>query len=151
MVTKNKQTGNKATANCQMEMLKQADNLENTILKELNKSKKSAIKDPTVDSEAALEAALVVGLSTNEKIRKAEDKLRKQVIEKKCKDLAPAAVPNVFSGDCSDLDLGDVVECVIDRTRCATCRKYNRFDDLELDCDVIDDADGGNASCPLLP
>ena len=39
---------NKDTARCQLEMLKRANKLENTVLKEVNKAKKRALKDEAV-------------------------------------------------------------------------------------------------------
>jgi hypothetical protein len=130
---------NKDTAKCQTEMLKQANKLEDTILKEVNKAKKQALKDPTVNSAEALEAKLAAILSSNEKILKAQAKLEQQVVEKKCNNLiGGAAIAAAFQGDCTDTDLGNVVDCVIAATRCASCRKINAFDDLLLDCDVLD-------------
>ena len=71
----------KDTAKCQLGMLKQASKLENTVLKEINKAKKEAIKEPTVDSASALAAELQKVFSSvfvpNEKIAKAEKKLKK--------------------------------------------------------------------------
>ena len=45
----------KDTARCQKEMLRRANRLEDTVLRELNKAKKDAIKDPAVNSAEKLE------------------------------------------------------------------------------------------------
>jgi hypothetical protein len=137
---------NKDTAKCQLEMLKKADSLEDTVVKELNKAKKDAIKQPAVNSAAALETALAAVLSSNSKILKKQDKLVKQV-DKKCGSLL-ASPATVFPGACADPALGVVEDCVIAAARCVACLKLNAFDDLNLDCDLGDDTQA-NMSCPV--
>jgi hypothetical protein len=124
---------NKDTAKCQLEMLKRADKLENSVLKELIKAKKKALKDETVDSKATLEAKLQAVLSSNDRIDRAEDRLMKGV-DKKC--AAPQAAPDaIFPGGCTNPDLTVVEDCVIAVARREACLKINAFDALNLDCD----------------
>ena len=49
-------------------MLKRAGKLEDTVLKEINKAKKKAIKEPVVNSAEALEATLALVLSSSHTI-----------------------------------------------------------------------------------
>jgi hypothetical protein len=135
------------TAKCQLEMLKRADKLENIVLKEVNKAKKKAIKDESVDSAAALEAELWAVFSSNNRIQRTEDRLVRQV-DRKC---AVLQVPpsTVFPGTCGEgnPNLRQVEVCVIGAARCEACLKINVFDDLNLDCDLADDQ-VSNESCP---
>jgi hypothetical protein len=129
----------KDTAKCQLEMLKRADKLENTVLKEVIKAKKKALKDETVNSGAALEAKLQAVLSSNNKISRVQDGLVKGV-DRKCAALQ-VAPEMLFPGDCGegDPDLRRVEACVIAAARCEACLKINAFDDLNLDCDQAAD------------
>jgi hypothetical protein len=138
---------NKETAKCQLEMLRRAGKLENTVLKEVNKAKRKALKDETVNSDAALEAKLQAVLSSNDKIGRAQDGLVKGV-DRKC---AVLQVPpdTIFPGTCGEgnRELNEVEVCVIEAARCEACLKINAFDDLNLDCDQADDQTA-NGSCP---
>ena len=94
----------KDTAKCQLQMLKQASKLENTVLKEINKAKKQAIKLESVDSASALETVLSAVLNWNEKITKTESKLV-QKVDRKCAWLS--VMPDtVFPGACADARSG---------------------------------------------
>ncbi len=138
-------TTGKETASCQYEMLKRADKLESTVVKEVNKAKKTALKDPTVSGRPALEVALAeVFDPANVKLAKAEEKLEKGV-EKKC-GLLPSP-ETIFPGACADPDLLEVEACVIAAARCQACSKINAFDGLILECDELDDG-SANGSCP---
>jgi hypothetical protein len=132
---------------CQLEMLKRADNLEKTVLREVNKAKKQALKDKAVDSAAALEAELQVVFSSNDRINRAEGRLLKGVNDK-C-DSLPAAPDTIFPGECGEGDptLRQIEVCVIEAARCEACSKINAFDDLNSDCDQADDQ-ADNGSCP---
>ena len=144
LVTK---TSDSDMAKCQLEMLKRADRLENTVLKEINKVKKKALKDETVNSEAVLEAKLWAVLSSNDKINRDQAMLVKGV-DKRCAVL-PAAPGTIFPGGCGEgaPSLGEVEACVIAAARCVACTKINAFDGLNLNCDQADDQTT-NGSCP---
>jgi alpha-tubulin suppressor-like RCC1 family protein len=135
------------TAKCQLEMLKRGDILENTILKEINKEKKKAIKDEAVDNAAALEERLQAVFSSNKRINNTQDRLVKWV-DRKCAVLRPPPA-TIFPGQCAagDPNLRQVEVCVIYLARCEACVMINAFDDLNLDCDRADDQDV-NGSCP---
>jgi hypothetical protein len=137
----------KETAKCQLEMLKRADRLENTVLKEVNKAKKKALKDESVDSVAAFEARLQTVFSSNKRVNSARDKLLKRV-NRKCADLQ-APPDTIFPGyDCGVVNpnLSEVEACVIAASRCEACVKINAFDALNLNCDQADDQTA-NGSC----
>jgi hypothetical protein len=140
---------NRQTAKCQFEMLKRGDNLENIVLKELNKEKKKAIKDETVGSAAALEARLETVFYSNKRITNTQDRLVRTV-DRQCAVLqVPPAT--IFPGECGarNPNLRQVEVCVIEAARCEACLKINAFDDLNLDCDEADDQ-VANDSC-LMP
>jgi hypothetical protein len=91
---------NKDMARCQFEMLKRAGRLENTVLKEINKAKKQALKDEAVDSDAALEAKLRAVLASNDRITRSQDGLVKGV-DRKCAVLQPPT-DTIFPGECGE-------------------------------------------------
>jgi hypothetical protein len=130
---------NRETAKCQLEMLKRADKLENTVLKEVNKAKRKALKDETVDSGAALEAELQAVITSNDRIDRTEDRLIRRV-DRKCAVLQVPA-DTIFPGECGEGDpsLRQVEVCVIKAARREACLKINDFDDLNLGCDQMDD------------
>jgi hypothetical protein len=138
----------KETAKCQLEMLRRADRIENTVLKEVNKAKKKALKDESVNSAAALEVRLQAVFSSNRRINSAQDRLVKGV-NRKCADLL-APPDTIFPGyDCGVVNpnLREVQACVLAASRCEACVKINTFDALSLDCDLVDDLNT-NGSCP---
>jgi len=136
----------KDTARCQFEMLKRANKLENTVLKEVNKAKKRAIKDEAVGNRTALEARLQAVFSSNRNINRAQNMLVTGV-DRKCSTLQ-ADPDEIFPGWCSEGDpnLGNVEACVIAAARCEACSMIDKFDDLDLDCDQADDQTV-NGSC----
>ena len=137
---------NKDTAKCQNELLKRANKLEDAVLKELVKAKKSAIKEPAVNSAAALETALGAVLSSNKKITKSQDQLMSKV-DKTCASLQ--ALPStVFPGACAAPTLAEVEDCTIAAARCVACLKMNAFDGLNLNCDQADNL-AADMSCPV--
>jgi len=124
--------------------------LENTVLREVNKAKRKAIRDDTVDSAEALEAELQDVFVLNNKITKTEERLVRQV-DAKC---AVLQVPpsEVFPGECGEGDpiLREVEVCVVAAARCEACLKINAFDALTLNCDLRDDR-MANMSCSVSP
>jgi hypothetical protein len=140
--------GDREAARCQLEMLKLAGRLENTVVKEVNRAKRQALRDETTNSAAALEAKLQAVLSANDRINRAQDRLETGV-DRRCAALQ--APDTIFPGyDCGTVDpnLGEVEACVIAAARCEACVKINVFDALNLDCDHADDQDNTNGSCP---
>jgi hypothetical protein len=141
--------GDKEMARCQFAMLKRANKLENTVVKEINRANRMALKDEMVGSGAALEAKLQAVFSSSNRIDRAQSRLVKRV-DRKCAALQtpPDAI---FPGyDCGEEppNLSEVEACAIAAARCEACVKINAFDRLNLDCDEADDQDGGNGSCP---
>ncbi len=138
----------KGVARCQREMLKQAGKLESNVVKELNKVAKRALKDETMDGDAALEEALWTVFASNDRVEKIQGALERGV-DRRCAALSVAPA-SIFPGRCGEGDpsLAGVEACVIAAARCAACVKVNAFDDLNLDCDRADDRDA-NESCPF--
>jgi hypothetical protein len=122
----------KDTAKCQLEMLKRADKLVNTVLKEIIKAEKKALKEETVNSSEALEARLQAVLSSNKRIDRTQATLVKRV-NRKCDGLPDP--DTIFPGACADPDLDQVEICVIAAARREACVQINAFDGLDLDCD----------------
>jgi hypothetical protein len=130
---------------CQSEMLKWAGKLENTVIRELNREKKRALRDATVNTEAALEARLQTVFVDHKRLDNIAGLLKKKV-NNKCSNLQ--TLPStIFPGSCANPNLGVVEDCVIAAARCEACLSYNDFDALNLDCDLADD-ESVNASCP---
>jgi hypothetical protein len=132
------------TAKCQLAMLKQGNNLESTVLREVIKAKRQAIKDDAVDGEAALEDKLWAVFSSNDRITRTQDRLVRSV-DRKCAVLVTPP-STVFPGECGEMDpnsglseLRQVEVCVIAAARREACLKINAFDALNLDCDQVDD------------
>jgi hypothetical protein len=139
---------NRETARCQFEMLRRADRLETTVIKEINRAKKRALRDDAVNSAAALELKLQDVFSGNDGIKRARERLETRV-NIRCADLQDPP-DTIFPGyDCANPNpnLGDVADCVIAAARCEACLKINAFDALHLNCDQADDH-ALNGSCP---
>jgi len=136
---------NRDAAKCQSEMLKRADKLEGTVLKEINKTEKQALREAVANSAAALDATLAAVFSANAKIAKAEQKLARAV-DKKCAALQ-ASPDTIFPGACARPTLLEIEDCVIATARCLACLEVNAFDAGNQDCDHADDRTG-NGSCP---
>ncbi len=141
--------GDPEAAKCQFEVLKRIGKLENTILKELIKAKKRALKDATVGTGSQLAERLADVFSSNAKIERARSALLSGV-DRKC---AALQVPpgEIFAGDCGegDPDLKEVEFCAIVAAHCAACAMINAYDDLNLDCDQLDDQ-VANGSCEAI-
>ena len=136
----------KPMTKCQSEMLRWAGKLENTVIRELNREKKRALRDATVDTEMALEARLQTVLTPQTRLTNIANLLKKKV-DRRCSNLS--TLPSViFPGSCASPILGVVEDCVIAAARCDACLGYNAFDALNLDCDFGDD-DSVNGSCPV--
>ncbi len=133
------------TARCQVAMLRRANALENAALQAINRVKRQALRDETVDRAGALEARLAAVFAANARLDRLQQRLAWEV-DRKC-DALPAPPGAVFPGACGDPDLGAVQACVIAVARCEACLKINAFDALNLDCDQADDQ-SANGSCP---
>jgi hypothetical protein len=138
--------GDKDAASCQLEAIKRADKLENTVVKEIVRAKKIAIKDEVADSSQALEGALEAVFSSTDRINLAEARLI-QGVDGKCAAL-PFATGTLFPGSCGlgNPSLSQVEECLIAAARCEACLKINAFDALNLNCEQADDQ-SNNGSC----
>jgi cysteine-rich repeat protein len=120
-------------AACQAEVAKRHFKLQETLIAEGNKAKKTALKGskttPAVANGGALEAALNAALANNAKVAKAENGVNTGV-DKKCPaasvdplfDCAGAATPN------------ELAVCVILQAKRGGCLALEQADDLDLTC-----------------
>jgi hypothetical protein len=97
-------------------------------------------------SAAAVEtcADRFVAAGTKDPLAKAVAKLA-ETIGKKCEPLDLTAA---FPGSCGAADAAALTACVDRQATCRVCRLGNAADDLTMDCDALDDGNGGNATCP---
>jgi cysteine-rich repeat protein len=131
----------KENSKCQAEVLKRANKLGDTVLKEANKAKKSALKGgkgnppnpPPAPGPTELGAAIdtALSLATNTKIQKAVNGVTTGV-NKKCG--APVVVDTIF--DCNaSTDTATLITCVTETMLEAACLAIEAADALALDCD----------------
>jgi len=136
-------------AKCQLEVLKRTNKLESTVLNELVKEKKRALKDETVDNGSALAERLAQVYGPNARIERA----RGALLYGAARRCAGVEIPlaDIFAGHCGDGDpnISAVAFCAIVAAHCAACETLNTFDDLNLDCDQLDDGIA-NGSCSAL-
>jgi hypothetical protein len=78
-------------------------------------------------------------LTSNDRIDKTEDRLIRRV-DRKC-DVLQVPADTIFPGECGEGDpsLRQIEVCVIEAARREACLKINAFDDLNLDCDEVED------------
>ena len=124
-------------------MLKRAGKLEATVVKEINKAKKTALKDPAVNGASALETALAEVFSWNDRLAKTEEKLAGGWT-RKCGSLASPAT--IFPGACA-IRTCVVEDCAIAAARCQACFGDQRVRRLEPGLRTADDR-SANGSCP---
>lgn len=131
---------NKGAAKCQGKIVKDVLKCQGSKLKEFNKCAKGALK--AAGGVADVEACLT-GLSSNDKVAKACDKILLD-ITKKCSgkgvDLT-VAFPH-----CNSNDDETVADCLEIPLECGVCQALNTVARLNTDCDRFDDGTP-NASC----
>lgn len=135
----------KATARCQLEMLKRANKLAATLTKELNGAVKTSLlgckKVAVVGCSAEELASRLDALLANPpKASKRADKLV-STTDKRCVDLPDPAAR--FGGFCAAPTLAEIQRCVIAATICEVCEAFEIADNLALDCDAAAAAAGG--------
>ncbi|MFP6665301.1 MAG: hypothetical protein VCC00_13985, partial [Deltaproteobacteria bacterium] len=123
-----------------------------TQLKEFVKCKKLALKHKTspVLSAVGLESCMAaIADDAKGKIEKARVKVD-DFFAKKCTEEG-RALDAVLAGDCASgaTDIASFSACVVSEGACIACRMMNAADDLNADCDLVDDG-ADNASCDKL-
>lgn len=132
---------------CQQKVLKNAEKLAATKLKEFLKCKKTALKGGATSASALEECVADAGTAgsiaadTKSKIAKKKEKLEDDILGK-C-----AGVSGAFPGVCG-LQAGTALAtCVDAQVECRVCQTINETDGLSVNCDLFDDDDDGNQSC----
>jgi cysteine-rich repeat protein len=139
-----------AKQSCQNTILASVQKCENARLKEFEKCKSKGLRGGTIDRTVDLEACLFDGPGQPDPAGKiARLCFAKPTLkgESRCVtkgvDLADA-----FPGCGAITTSADLTTCVDRSVRCRTCNLINAVDGTAVDCDVFDDGDDGNDSCP---
>jgi formylglycine-generating enzyme required for sulfatase activity len=139
-------------AACQAKVQKRADVLLDALSSLANRAKADGLrgkKMPPVESADALAQHLLAALAAdaNGKLARAETRLG-EAASAKCggADLA-ALFPGYCAGAATPAAL---TACAADRARCRFCQALERFDALELGCELFDDG-ANNTSCGGSP
>lgn len=140
----------KKAAVCQQSLVKGADKIFLTQMKEFVVCKKRLLKDaenPAVSTVGLESCAAAFVTDENGKIEKERLKLD-GFFEKKCAAHS-VALADALAGECaqSAADIPAFSACLVERARCRTCQVFNIADDLVVDCDVLDDG-LDNDTCP---
>jgi cysteine-rich repeat protein len=136
-------------ARCQEEILKGTVALADTVLKLAVGEKKRLLKGKPDGSLAvsneALAAALFAFLDADAKgkIASKEAALQKAAV-KRC---ASVGLDAAFPGCAPSPSEAALADCAAVAARCRTCRAFNAFDGIAMECDALDDG-AANASCP---
>ena len=124
----------KGDQKCVRGVLKTADRLVATQLKEFNKCKKLALKNGASSSGDIQACLSTVQADSNLKVEKARDKLAKTVT----KSCAGVPLGPLFLGDCPTGDNASFTDCVTQRAVCSSCELLGLADNIQTDCDTID-------------
>ena len=132
----------KAACKCQGKVFKAANKIYKTHLKTYNKCKKKGLSAKNAPFEDAEDLAQCVADDPNGKIAKAESKLT-GAISTKCNGVASPFT----DGECAALTGPALSMCLQERVRCHACLTESLSDDLDVNCDLVDDGDDKNGSC----
>jgi hypothetical protein len=139
----------KAGAKCQVDVTKAVQKCQSTRLKEFNKCKKDGLKKKSDLEEASFfwfddpgDLELCLGLDPKGKIDKSCNTKLVGTVTKKCP--AGAVDTDAAFPGCAGEDL---VTCLNRLVICRVCRAASQADDLDHDCDELDDGTT-NGSCP---
>jgi cysteine-rich repeat protein len=135
---------------CQSTVLSSVQKCANVRLKEFEKCKLKGLRDGTIESALDMNACLFDGTGQPDP---------KQKISRLCVDKpffkieARCTGKNVdlqdaFPGCAGAASSLDVTNCINRSIRCRTCNLLNGVDGTSVDCDVFDDGDDLDNSCP---
>lgn len=134
-----------AEGRCQTTVVKKAEKIAATTLKEFLRCKKGGLKDASICSPADLEDCLaIVAEDARGKIAKTVDKLRSAV----AKDCLGVSLEATFPGDCAQAQ--DFSGCVNELVQCRACNTVNGMDGIDASCDEFDDG-VANGTCGGIP
>jgi cysteine-rich repeat protein len=136
--------------NCQATVLQTVQKCGNARLKEFEKCKKKGLRTGEITTAAGIAACLFDGAGQPDPRAK---------IGQLCSTKPAAAIRSRCAG--RGVDLGDavpgcesaatgtdLVACIDRSIRCRTCNLVNAADGTQIDCDVFDDGNDANDSCP---
>ncbi len=139
---------------CQHGVLKTAEKLASTKLKEFVKCKRAAL-GAGASSAAALQAcadddqqAGSLAADTRGKIAKGRAKILGEV-SRRCD--GPGVSVGSFPGRCSGLTGATLADCIDAAVECRVCQMLNDFDALSIDCDLFDDGNDDDSCENLTP
>jgi hypothetical protein len=141
---------------CQKHVVQKAGKLLETRWKVFRKCKKENFT--LIDMDPNHDAKLIMtclgppqpdSKPVNGKIAKKETTL-KDAVSGQCLTQGVTPVGLEFPGACTSVADNAFADCVIARVKCRFCLAVNSADDIDppLDCDLFDDANAGNNSCP---
>jgi hypothetical protein len=130
----------KAGAGCQYAVLGAYEKIAASKLKAFGACKGEGLEAGSIDSHHGLEACLVV-MSADAKVAKRIAQLA-DTVTKKC---TTTDLDTAFPGSC--VGAASFATCVDARVECRVCRALAAMDNLEPDCDALDDG-LPNGSCP---
>jgi cysteine-rich repeat protein len=142
---------NAAVADCQAGIFKVIEKCEDVRLNQFNKCKKEGLKRGFVTNVAELQSTCFGNGATQPdptggKIVKLCVDKGLATIQSKCIDRG-VAVDQAFPG-CGTTTGAGLSTCIDGRIRCRVCNLLNTVDGLVRDCDVFDDGNDANQSCP---
>ena len=136
----------KDAAKCQQAVVKSVDKCQQSKLKEFNRCVKTGLKRAIIRKSADFEDCW--GHDPRGVVARACDpvngKLATRVLPKSCVSRG-VDLSSAFPG-CGTDDSADLAICVTQIVECRVCAALNQVDDLELDCDLLDDG-VENSSC----
>jgi cysteine-rich repeat protein len=144
-------TAESPAASCQKSVLTALQKCQDARLREFGKCKKDGLGAGSITDVGSLAAACLGGDTGPQPDPSG-------VIAKSCVTKASASIdgrcvaqgvslPQAVAG-CGAADRPALLECVNTRVQCRVCLLLNEVDGLARDCDVVDDGDDDDDSCP---
>jgi len=132
---------------CQKAILTALQQCEDVRLREFVKCKKNGLGDGTITDAAGLAACLGAGPAQPDAKGTIARQCAAKTVDAVQSRCAGVALADVATG-CNAADASTLGGCMDARTRCRVCVMLNAVDGLARDCDVVDDGDDANDSCP---
>jgi hypothetical protein len=139
-----------AKQSCQNTILASVQKCENVRLKSFEKCKSKGLRGGTIDSAADMEACLFDGAGQPDPAGKiARLCFAKPTLKSESRCVSKGVdLGDAFPGCGGLATSGDLATCIDRSVRCRACNLINAVDGTAVDCDVFDDGDDGNDSCP---
>jgi len=135
---------------CQKTVLSNVQKCENTRLKEFEKCKSKGLRAGTIDSALDMNECLFDGSGQPDpKAKIARLCAEKPTVKVESRCVAKGVDLDGVVPGCEGVATSvELVACVDRSLRCRTCNLLNAVDGTSVDCDVFDDGDDANNSCP---